>query len=214
MNALRRKGVLPHEIGPASPGRRIYSGPDGEYLTRLLPGETHTTVEPKETIVTILGSCIAACVRDPITGWGGMNHFMLPESETGLSNTDPCSAATLYGNFAMEMLINLVLGHAGCPRSRLEIKLFGGANFTQGPSMVGKRNSDFALHYLANEGFRVAAADLGGGYGRRIHYHPASGKVKRLFLMGASEKRAEAEERRYRASLRAVQVEGPIQLFD
>lgn len=214
MNALRKAGVLPHEIGPASPGRRIYSGKEGEFLTRLLPGETHTTHEPKETIVTILGSCIAACVRDPVTGVGGMNHFMLPESETGTSNADPCSAATLYGNFAMEMLINLVLGHSGCPRTRLEIKLFGGANFTQGPSMVGKRNSDFVLHYLSNEGLRVTATDLGGGFGRRIHYHPASGKVKRLFLKGAAERHAEEEEREYQASLRAVQVEGTIQLFD
>jgi chemotaxis protein CheD len=112
------------------------------------------------------------------------------------------------------MLINLVLGHSGCQRSRLEIKLFGGANFTQGVAMVGKRNSDFVLHYLANEGLRVHATDLGGIYGRRIHYHPASGKVKRLFLMGASEKRAEEEERRYQESLREVQVEGTIQLFD
>jgi chemotaxis protein CheD len=187
MNVHRKKGVLPHEIGPASPGRRIYSGGGGEYLTRLLPGETHITEESMETIVTVLGSCIAACVRDPITGVGGMNHFMLPESDTGLSNTNSCSAATLYGNFAMEMLINLVLGHSGCHRSRLEIKLFGGANFADGPAMIGKRNSDFVLNYLAKEGLRVTVADLGGVYGRRIHYHPASGKVKRLFLMGASE---------------------------
>ena len=213
MTALRKEAALPHELGPAALSRRIYSGHDGEFMTRLLPGETHTTGDPNETIVTILGSCIAACVRDPISGVGGMNHFMLPESETGLSNTSPCSAATLYGNFAMEMLINSVLG-MGCPRSRLEIKLFGGANFTQGPAMIGKKNGDFVLHYLANEGLRVAAADLGGGYGRRIHYHPASGKVKRLFLMGASEKRAEEEERKYQASLRAAPEEGSIQLFD
>jgi chemotaxis protein CheD len=213
MTSLRRKAVLPHELGPAALSRRLYNKETGEFMTRLLPGETHTTDDPKETIVTILGSCIAACVRDPFTGVGGMNHFMLPESETGLSNTNPCSSATLYGNFAMEMLINSVLG-MGCPRSRLEIKLFGGANFTQGPAMIGKKNSDFVLRYLANEGLRVVAADLGGGYGRRIHYHPASGKVRRLFLIGASEKRAEEEERRYQASLRAVPEEGSIQLFD
>jgi chemotaxis protein CheD len=213
MTALRKKqAALPHEIGPAATSRRIYSA-DGEFLTRLLPGETHTTEDPRETIVTILGSCIAACVRDPVSGIGGMNHFMLPESETGLSNTNPFSSATLYGNFAMEMLINSVLG-MGCPRSRLEIKLFGGANFTQGPAMIGKKNADFVLRYLSNEGLRVAAADIGGPYGRRIHYHPASGKVKRLFLMGASEKTVNEEERRYQATLKAKPEEGSIQLFD
>jgi chemotaxis protein CheD len=213
MTAAQKKTArLPHEIGPAATSRRIYST-NGEFLTRLLPGETHTTEDAKEWIVTILGSCVAACVRDPVTGIGGMNHFMLPESESGLSNTNPLSAATLYGNFAMEMLINSVLG-MGCPRSRLEIKLFGGANFTQGPAMIGKKNADFVLRYLSNEGLRVAAADLGGPYGRRIHYHPATGKVKRLFLMGSSEKTVNEEERKYQASLRAEPEAGTVQIFD
>ncbi len=212
MTALRKREVLPGEDGGEIPTGCIYAKGNGEFLTRLLPGETHATGNPKEIIVTILGSCVSACIRDPATGWGGMNHFMLPESETGIWG-DGVSAAARYGNFAMEALINEVL-KSGCPRAALEIKLFGGANFTEGPSMIGKKNADFVLRYLANEGLRVVAADLGGSRGRRICYHPASGKVGRLFLVGTSEKRAGQEERRYGAGLRTAPVEGSVELFD
>lgn len=49
---------------------------------KLLPGEYYVTVED-EIIVTVLGSCVSACIRDPIRGIGGMNHFMLPISQQG-----------------------------------------------------------------------------------------------------------------------------------
>lgn len=212
MTALRKHRVTPQEeAGLDYPGRRIY-GENGAFRTRLLPGETHVTGDPGETIVTVLGSCVSACIRDPRTGYGGMNHFMLPESETGIWG-DGLSAAARYGNFAMEALINAVL-KAGCARSNLEIKLFGGANFTNGPTMIGKKNSDFAIRYLANEGLRVTAADFGGIHGRRIHYHPASGQVARLFVGGTSEMQVVEEERRYGTALCKAPVDGDVQLFD
>jgi len=160
MTALRKYNEEPPEFWPRDGRTRIYLQRSGLYGVRILPGETYATADPKEAIVTVLGSCVSACVRDPATGFGGMNHFMLPESETGVWG-DGLSAAARYGNFAMEALINLVL-KAGCPRSRLEIKLFGGANFTAGPAMIGRKNSDFALRYLAEEGLAAIAAGLGG----------------------------------------------------
>ena len=161
----------------------------------------------------MLGSCVAACIRDPGSGLGGMNHFMLPESVTGQWG-DELSAAMRYGNFAMEALINAIL-KSGCMRRDLEIKLFGGASFTSGPSMIGQKNGDFALRYLKEEGLRVVASDLGGVFGRRIHYHPATGKVARLFLRGAGKDQVAAEERRYGAELRRKPVDGgDVQLFD
>ena len=184
----------------------------GAHAVRVLPGETYTTSRKDEAIVTVLGSCVAACIRDPRTGLGGMNHFMLPESATGKWGEE-LSAAMRYGNFAMEALINAVL-KSGCSRPDLEIKLFGGANFTSGTIMIGQKNADFALRYLKEEGLRVAASDLGGGYGRRIHYHPASGKVARLFLKGAGKDQVAAEERRYGAQLRKMPIDGDVQLFD
>lgn len=182
------------------------------HTVRVLPGETYTTARKDEVIVTVLGSCVSACIRNPRSGMGGMNHFMLPESATGQWG-EGLSAAMRYGNFAMEALINAVL-KSGCARGDLEIKLFGGASLTSGPSMIGQKNSDFALRYLKEEGLRVVAMDLGGVFGRRIHYHPATGKVGRLFLKGAGKDRVAEEERRYGANLRNKPVDGDVQLFD
>ncbi len=182
------------------------------HAVRVLPGETYTTSRKDEAIITVLGSCVSACIRDPRTGTGGMNHFMLPESATGQWG-EVLSSAMRYGNFAMEALINAIL-KSGCPRSGLEIKLFGGANFSSGVTMIGQKNSDFALRYLKEEGLHVAAADLGGSLGRRIHYHPATGKVARLFLRGAGKDQVAEEERRYGAKLRSLPIDGDVQLFD
>ncbi len=191
---------------------RIYLQQLGVHAVRILPGEAHTTDKKDEAIVTVLGSCVSACIRDPRSGVGGMNHFMLPESATGQWG-EQLSAAMRYGNFAMEALINAVLRLGAC-RESLEIKLFGGANFTAGTTRIGDKNADFALKYLQNEGLRVAAADLGGILGRRIEYHPATGKVARLFLRGTGKDQVAEEERRYGATLRTEPVDGGVQLFD
>jgi chemotaxis protein CheD len=87
--------------------------------------------------------------------------------------------ATRYSNQAMEALINAGL-RSGCPRKQLEIKLFGGSNLTTGPSMVRRKNADFAWCYRETEGLNVAAKDLGGSVGRRSHYFPASGSAARV----------------------------------
>lgn len=209
MTALNRQ----RRLVEAGPGRtRIFLQQFKAHAVRLLPGETYTTGKSDEAIVTVLGSCVAACIRDPRTGFGGMNYFMLPESTTG-QWSDQLSAAMRYGNFAMEALINAVL-KSGCSRRDLEIKLFGGANFTQGAAMIGQKNSDFALRYLREEGLRPVAMDLGGAVGRRIEYHPASGKVARLFLRGTGKDQVVEEERRYGAVLRSKPVDGDVQLFD
>ncbi len=210
MSALRSSRAGPQRAADAIPKGRIYLEQFGAYGVRILPGETYVTGDPNEAAITVLGSCVSACIRNPATGWGGMNHFMLPQSETGKWG-DELSAAMRYGNFAMEELINSVL-KTGCTRASLEIKLFGGANFNSGPAQIGKKNSDFALSYLKNEGLRVAAADLGGSHGRRIHYHPASGKVARLFI--SVEKSIVDEERRYGMALQKMPVEGGVELFD
>jgi len=181
------------------------------HAIRLLPGAFYVTDAVDEMIVTVLGSCISACIRNPHNGYGGMNHFMLPESDSG--DWNGVSAALRYGNYAMEALINDVL-RSGCARHDLEIKLFGGANFTIGPAMVGEKNAQFVLRYLETDGLRVAAHDLGGQSGRRIHYFPATGKVERMLLKPAGEIKLAAQEQRYGATLRNAPIEGDVDLFD
>ena len=180
-------------------------------MVRVLPGDYYVTGSDQEMVVTVLGSCVAACVRNPFNGYGGLNHFMLPESDSG--DWNGTSASMRYGNFAMETLINAVL-KSGCRRADLEIKLFGGANFNAGPSMVGSKNAAFARDYLKAEGFKAVVEDLGGQFGRRIHYMPSTGKVQRLLLQDQTTRKLAVEEARYGSGLRQAPVEGDIELFD
>ncbi|MDJ0933044.1 hypothetical protein [Breoghania sp.] len=118
-----------------------------------------------------------------------------------------------YGNFAMEALINNVL-KSGCARSDLEIKLFGGANLYNGPSMVGMQNLEFALNYPKTEGLPLKMQDLGGPRGRRIHYFPTTGAVKRLLLKSTTDLDLIRSEQDYIQSLRQQPIEGDVDLFD
>jgi len=193
-------------------GRKKYFDPRrNRTVIRVLPGEHYVSRNSDEMIVTILGSCVAACIRDPLTGIGGMNHFMLPESETG--NWGSVSATMRYGNFAMETLINDIL-KTGCPRERLEVKLFGGGNVTPGKVMVGDMNGKFALNYLKYEGLTPAAYDLGGKFPRRIHFFPENGKVDRLLLKRSDDSKYLKEENEYRTRLpNQAETGGEIDLF-
>jgi len=154
--------------------RRHFDSKLGCDAVKLLPNEYFVT---NEDIVlgTVLGSCVAACIRDPAAGVGGMNHFMLPGGDepnrTG-------SASMRYGAYAMEILINELL-KAGARRERLEAKVFGGgAVLDQMRQLnIGERNAEFVLAYLRTEQIAVLAHDLRGEHARRVNYFPRSGKV-------------------------------------
>ncbi|WP_459616797.1 chemoreceptor glutamine deamidase CheD [Bordetella sp. 2513F-2] len=141
---------------------------------KILPNEYYVTHGEELMLSTVLGSCVAACVHDPVTGVGGMNHFMLPEGDT----QSPSSATMRYGAFAMEVLINELL-KAGAARERLEAKVFGGGAVLSAMQQmnIGERNGQFVLNYLKLEGIPVRAQDLGDVHARRINYFPGSGKV-------------------------------------
>lgn len=205
------KTTLANEgIAPA-PGRRFFDAASGTWMVKVFPGEYYLTDKQDETIVTILGSCVAACIRDPIKGIGGMNHFMLPHNDTGNWGGDLKS--TRYGNFAMEKLLNELL-KAGCSRDRLEIKVFGGGNVTDTNNEVGTDNAEFVIRYLRAEGLACAAKDLGGDYPRRIHYSPATGKVVRKFLGTADKYSVTREETEYASRLSVRKTGGDIELFE
>ncbi len=170
--------ATPRSAG-ATPGRRFYDPASDAWMIKVYPGEFQVVTDRKDMLVTVLGSCVAACVRDPITGVGGMNHFMLPVSEAGRWGGELMSAR--FGNFAMEKLVNEMIKR-GCPRERLEVKVFGGANVIESQQAVGEQNCDFILRYLEDEGLRCAAQDLGGDYPRRIQYSPSTGRVVRRLL--------------------------------
>jgi len=191
--------------------RRYFDSKYKHMVVKLLPGEHYVSGEPSEMIVTVLGSCVAACIRDPETGIGGMNHFMLPEGEPG--DWKVSNSVMRYGNHAMEILINEIM-HFGCPRERLEIKLFGGGNVIGTSGNVGHRNADFVEDYIKNEGFVAAASDLRGDHARRIHYFPASGKVDRLLLRRAADRQVFTKESSYQRNISQDTDGGDIELFD
>lgn len=143
---------------------------------KLLPGEYYYT-DKNMLIVTVLGSCVSACIRDKITGIGGMNHFMLPD--VGVSDVNnPVSPSMRYGTYAMETLIDDLL-KAGAKRQNLEAKVFGGGNVLKGFSQmnVGERNAKFVRHYLRTQHMPVIAEDLNDIYPRKVYFFPKTGKV-------------------------------------
>ena len=197
--------------------RRWYDPTFKIMAVKVLPGEHYVSLRGEEMIVTVLGSCVAACVWDQKLNIGGMNHFMLPESA---DNEDAMVNRSLrYGNFAMEELLNDVL-RQGARRESLEIKIFGGANVISsmgangGSLAIGGRNASFARRYLREEQLQITAEDLGGTHPRRIHFFPRTGKVVRLFLRQDVERVVLSRESSYRQRLNQVQVEGEVELFE
>ena len=143
-------------------------------MVSVFQGDFYTSANPNEIITTVLGSCIAVCVRDPDIRFGGMNHFLLPNAARD-QHVLP-SRELRYGSYSIERLINAIMAHGG-RRDRLEIKIFGGANLRTGSPMVGSRNAEFVEHYLQKEGLAITASDLRGNLPRRLRYYPATGKV-------------------------------------
>ena len=118
-------------------------------IASILPGEFFVSETPM-IVYTVLGSCISACIRDPIAGIGGMNHFMLPAPKGDAFGDSWGGESTRYGSFAMEQLINGIIRRGG-QRQRLEFKLFGAGRIYEGNIDVGARNTEWVLHYLKTE---------------------------------------------------------------
>ena len=177
---------------------------------KILPGEFYYTGHDM-LIVTVLGSCVAACIRDRVTGLGGMNHFMLPD---GGDANSPVSASMRYGTFAMEVLINELL-KAGARRENLEAKVFGGGAVLRGFSAmnVGERNATFVMNYLRTEQIRVLAEDLNDIYPRKVYFFPRTGKVLVKKLMQTQNDTVAKRELAYASRLKVEPVGGDIDLF-
>lgn len=194
--------------------RRSWHDVHEAYAARLLPGEYYVT-KSGEAIYTTLGSCISACIRDRVTGIGGMNHFMLPASASADKDnwkSTSLSSATRYGNFAMEHLINGILKNGG-DRGNLEVKLFGGGRIMQNMTDVGMRNITFARDYLLTEGLNSVSEDLGDIYPRMVVYFPATGKVRVKRLRSLHNNTIAAQESQYLESIREKPVSGDVELF-
>jgi chemotaxis protein CheD len=165
---------------PASPNpadsRRYFDKRFDATIINVAPGAQAITGDGGEVLSTVLGSCVAACIRDGWSGLGGMNHFLLPR-EQGAPRGDLSGADMRFGSAAMETLINALI-RRGALRGRLEAKIFGGARIMAGSTAaVGERNILFVQRFLEREGIPVVGGDLGGAQPRRVNYAPVSGKA-------------------------------------
>lgn len=161
-------------------------------------GQYKVSSEEEIGLTTILGSCVAACIYDPVAKIGGLNHFLLPgeryQESTSLS----------YGVNAMELLIN-DMQKKGASRSRFQAKLFGGAEMVAGLSDAGAQNAKFALEFLDMEGIPCLAKSLGGTCARRVRFWPASGRAQLRILSNDSE-----EISKVRPARKAVHLSKPV----
>ena len=177
---------------------------------KILPGEYYFTSKDM-MIVTVLGSCVSACLRDRVSGVGGMNHFMLPD---GGDSDSPVSASMRYGTYAMEVLINELL-KAGARRENLEAKVFGGGNVLRGfvAINVGERNAQFVRNYLRTEGIRCVAEDLNDIHPRKVYFFPRTGKVLVKKLKQLNNNTLVNREQDYASRLQTGDVTGSVDLF-
>ncbi len=217
----RRLGRMPPDDAQPEPAlpqfghiSRYWDSEHATFAARLMPGEYYVT-RHREMIATVLGSCVSACIRDSRLGYGGMNHFMLPlDGSQGLSVWgSAASAATRYGNVAMERLINDILKLGG-RRENLEIKLVGGGRVLAHMSTdIGARNIVFVRRYVAEEGFKVLGEDLGDIHPRRVVYFPETGRIRVRKLSASRDAALAAREQQYLQQLDAKPVEGEVELF-
>ncbi len=173
---------------------------------KVLPGEYYVSADDL-VVMTVLGSCIAACIWDPRVRVGGMNHFMLPEGGS--------DSGGRYGSYAMELLINELM-KLGARRETMQAKVFGGgavmSSFTT--MNVGERNTKFVLDYLQTERIAVVSKAVLDIHPRKVVFFPANGKAMVKRLAHSHPENLETQERKGSAAVVvSTTAGGSIDLF-
>ncbi|MEO7990654.1 MAG: chemotaxis protein CheD [Chryseolinea sp.] len=144
----------------------------------VFPGQFIITSVPT-LISTVLGSCVSVCLWDKVSKIGAMNHYLLPgtpQDDLGGANRGMTSTPIL-----IRSLINRKV-----KLENLEAKVFGGCNslyLINDQFKVGERNISMAMDILKNYNINVTAQHVGGGYGRKIVFNTATGKVRMRLLI-------------------------------
>jgi chemotaxis protein CheD len=194
--------------------RRYYDPKLTAWIEQVSQGQVAVTDESNIVYSTVLGSCIAACVRDPLAKVGGMNHFLLPVSTNDVPKSDATSMELRYGNYSMEVLVNEVLKRGG-RRERIEVKLFGGGNVMQRMASmnIGHRNADFIEKYVQLEGLKLISSDVRGVQARRVQYFPITGRARMMAIVATENEDIFKNEMKNRPRAEKV-PSGDIELFD
>jgi len=137
----------------------------------LFPGEAFVSKTPY-VVDTVLGSCVSVAIYDTVLGFGGINHFMLPEwNGDGLPGNK-------YGETAISHLIQKML-NMGSNRGNLIAKVFGGSelNDSNGIFQIGTRNTSIAFDILKREKIPVLSRSVGGNLSRKVIFYSDTGDV-------------------------------------
>ncbi|SDY38794.1 chemotaxis protein CheD [Citreimonas salinaria] len=151
-----------------------------DQVINVVQGDFEISDRPNVILTTVLGSCVAVCLYDPVRQIGGMNHFLLPYGDSG------GGVSMRYGTYAMELLINGLL-KKGARKERLEAKVFGGARMNEKLRDIGSSNAAFAKEFLAEENIPIIAESLAGNAARRIRQWPTTGRVRQLLVENPTE---------------------------
>ncbi len=209
---IRRADKEKVQVGIIGEGVKRYFDHNLEMtVVKLMTGDCYVTSESGEMLVTILGSCISVCMRDPVAGIGGMNHILLPGENMDKQKGD-AGYSNRFGAFAMEELINGIL-RLGGKKERLEIKAFGGGNVIKNSAMIGSKNIEFVERFLKNEGLKIVSKDVGGTAPRRIHYFPDTGKVMCRTLKRKEDMAIVESEKKYQSKICKKDTQGDAELF-
>ena len=179
---------------------------------KIMPGEYYVTTRDI-ALVTVLGSCVAACIRDRLSGMGGMNHFMLPDIRH--DTDDILSPSMRYGAYAMEIMINQLF-KMGAKRGNLEAKVFGAGKVLESFSVnnVGERNASFVLDYLRTENIAVTAQDLLDIHPRKVYFFPRTARVLVKKLRSIHNDTIIERDKAYSSRLKVADVQGDVELFE
>lgn len=137
-----------------------------------------------DTIKTVVGSCIALCLTDIVTGTSGMVHIMMPEKKPGHEEE-----VGKYANTAVPALLELMLD-AGCDRMRLKAKISGGASMfnTDLSISIGLQNKLAVVSMLQKVDIPLKFEDTGGTSGRTVVVECGTGQLFIRSLNGATKK--------------------------
>lgn len=192
------------------PSRIAFNRRLGCNVATIHQGQYHIS-QGDEGIYTLLGSCIAVCVRDTKLNIGGMNHFLLPDN----GSNEACheSQQGRYGYWSMELLLN-GLYKRGAQKKYLEIKVFGGG-FVLNLSHIdiGQKNISFIRQYLQDENLQITAESTGGSFSRKVVYFPQNGNVKLKLANQATQNGIVKEDLNYITQLNHNPHTGSIELF-
>jgi chemotaxis protein CheD len=146
-------------------GMAVEEAPVSVYLH---PGQIYAASHAA-LVSTVLGSCIAVCLWDPVARVGGMNHFLLPSGK-----------GPRYADEAMSRLFEEMTDR-GAFMARIVAKVFGGAcviaGFTGTRKAIGTQNADAAMRILSGHSIPVRASQTGGSRGRKLLFHTGTGQA-------------------------------------